>query len=82
MILNINGEQESRRAALKILDIALSLDDLVLLKDLVRFLDLNPSNNQVANVSITWLFFFECTEVLVCFSFCSGEISFFLNLKR
>lgn len=49
--MQVEGENESRRAALKVLDVALGCDDLGLLKDLVRFLDLNPANVYTSGVS-------------------------------
>lgn len=50
IIMHLEGEHESKRAALKVLDIALVKDDLVLLKDLVRFLDLSPASASTSSV--------------------------------
>lgn len=47
----LEGESESKRAALKVLEVALAQDDLNLLRDLVRFLDLNPATAGTSEVS-------------------------------
>jgi hypothetical protein len=57
-----DGESESRRAALQCLDLCLKLDDLVLLRDLMRFLEpegtvsprLSPKDGPIGSESVSF----------------------------